>query len=405
MHQLKAILRTSYLRQFNSPVAWLFFLILPLIFTAAVGAGLKGMMNDSDGPDAPQELRITLHVIQTDQSDLVDALFDTLRNVNFEIEPVNIIPENTFGLEIPADFSTRLLAGKNVTLTLHTLPDNTSSPAVEQAVMAAQGRVGGAALVAQMGLEQARSRGSVSTPEEERTFFAGLLTDTLTATKTPTAIAEVRWPEGVTLDTDVTVMANSAEHASAGQIVTWVQITLLGAAEILVDERLRGTLKRMLITPTSRTLIFGSMLSYTLLTGLAQIALLLLGGALLFGVGWGQAPLAVIAVSLTFAFAVVGLGLLLATMVKTRGQASSIVVGLSMTMSALGGAWFPLEVTPPLFRQVVQIFPSNWAMSAYTDILARSATLTDVLPNIVILLAFGAAFTALGMWRFSRYEG
>jgi ABC-2 type transport system permease protein len=199
-------------------------------------------------------------------------------------------------------------------------------------------------------------------------------------------------------------MANSTEHASAGQIVTWVQITLLSAAEVLVDERLRGTLKRMLVMPTSRALILGGKVLATVLAGLLQIAILLIGGAVVFNVGWDKAPLAVTAISVTFALAVAGMGLLLATFVKTSGQASSAVVGLSMTMAALGGAWFPLEVTPPLFRQIVQILPSTWAVRAYEDILARGATLVDMLPSIGVLLGFAIVFTFIGMLRFNRYQ-
>ena len=214
----------------------------------------------------------------------------------------------------------------------------------------------------------------------------------------------MRWPEGVQASDDEPAMANSAEHASAGQMVTWVQTTLLGAAEILVDERLRGTLKRMLIMPTSRAAILGGKLLASLLLGLAQIAILIGGGALLFGVGWGRAPLAVIAVSVTFAWAMVGLGLLLATVVKSRGQASSAVIGVAMTTAAMGGAWFPLEITPEFYRTAVQVLPSTWAMRAYEDILARGATLGDVGLHVGILFAFGLVFTLVGMWRFKDYE-
>jgi len=399
MYRLWGIIRTEFLRRFDGPTAWVFFLLLPLLFTAAVGAGLGGMMNDTP----PEEVRIYLAVIRQDDGPLVDALFATLVGLNFNLEVVETFPDDVFGLIVPAEFSERLLAGEAVELTLHIRSDSSDTPAVEQAVQAAIGRVGGAAIVAQTGVTQARDAGLVTTLEEEATLFSDMLLETLAAVENPTAVAEVVWPAGVTLETDVRDMANSTEHASAGQIVTWVQITLLGAAEVLVDERLRGTLKRMLVMPTSRALILGGKVLATVLTGLLQIAILLIGGAVLFNVGWDRAPLAVAAVSVAFALAVAGMGLLLATFVKTAGQASSAVIALSMTTAALGGAWFPLEVTPPLFRQIVQILPSTWAMRAYTDILARGATLIDVLPGVGVLLGFAVLFTVIGVWRFNRY--
>lgn len=399
MHRLWGIIRTEFLRRFDGPTAWVFFLLLPFLFTAAVGAGLRGMMDPSDAP--PEEIRVSLAVIQRDEGPLVDALFAALEGVNFDLEMVDTFPDDVFGLIVPAEFSERLLAGEEVDLTLHIRSDSSNAPAVEQAVQAAIGRVGGAALVARNGVGQARDAGLVAA-DEEAALFADLLLDTLDAVETPAAVADVVWPEGVTLATDTRDIANSAEHASAGQIVTWVQITLLGAAEVLVDERLRGTLKRMLVMPTSRALILGGKVLATVLSGLLQIAILLVGGAVVFNVGWDRAPLAVTAISVAFTLAVAGMGLLLATFVKTGGQASSAVTAVAMTTAALGGAWFPLEITPPLYRQVVQVLPSTWAVRAYEDILARSATLGDVLPSAGVLLGFAVVFTVLGVWRFNR---
>jgi ABC-2 type transport system permease protein len=128
------------------------------------------------------------------------------------------------------------------------------------------------------------------------------------------------------------------------------------------------------------------------------------GGALLFGVDWGRDPIAVAAVSLAFALATVSLGLLVATFVRTRGQASSVVVGLSMALAAMGGAWFPLEVTPPLYRQLVKALPSTWAMQAYTDLLARGSNLGDVLLEVGVLVGFAVVFIVLGLLRFREYE-
>ncbi|MFN2110728.1 MAG: hypothetical protein ACK2UI_13810, partial [Anaerolineae bacterium] len=247
MYRLWGIIRTEFLRRFDGPTAWVFFLLLPFLFTAAVGAGLEGTMDSSDAP--PEEVRITLAVIQHDEGPLVDALFAALEGVNFDLDVVDTFPDDVFGLTIPADFSERLLAGEEVELILYVRSDSSDTPVVEQAVQAAIGRVGGAALVAQNGVAQARDAGLVA-EDEETALFADLLLDTLDAVETPAVVAEVVWPEGVTLATDTRDMANSTEHASAGQIVTWVQITLLSAAEVLVDERLRGTLKWMLVMPT-----------------------------------------------------------------------------------------------------------------------------------------------------------
>lgn len=401
LRRLVAMVRVEFLNEFSSPISLVFFFLLPLLFTFAVGAGLGGMMDPGDGP--VEEVRIPIFVRAGDDGPLVDALLDVLWAANLDPVSVDVLPEDSFGLVIPADFSATLLDGGTPILVLQTLPNNSAAPAVEQALMAARGRVGGAALVAEMGVEQARPSDVVSTAAEEKAFFVEVLEATLDATADPPAVPEVRWPAGVAV-TDTRDTTTSAEQASAGQIVTWVQITLLGAAEVLVAERLGGTLRRMLVMPTSRRAILGGKLVARLLLGLAQMALLLVVGALLFSVGWGRRPGAVAVVSVAFALATVSLGILLATFVRTEGQANSLVVGLSMAMAALGGAWFPLEVTPQLYRQVVQVLPSMWAMRAYTDILVRGADVAAVLPHVGVLVGFAVAFMGLAVWRFGRYE-
>ncbi len=400
IRRLSAMIRNEFQREFAYPSSIVFFLILPLVFTAAVGAGLGGMIS---GAETPQEYQATIYVQVRDEGPLVESFLDALREVNLNVERIEALPEEAFGLEIPAEFSSRLRESEVVTVTLHTLPTSSTSQAVEQYVRAAVGRLGGAVLIADKGTSQAEEMGAVTTEAEQRAFFENVLDETLDASQHPPAVAKVRWPEGVDI-TDSNAMATGSEQASAGQIVTWVQITLLGAAEVLVDERLRGTLKRMLVTSAGRATILAGKLLARLALGLVQMTLLLGGGALIFNVGWGENPVGTAIVSGAFALATVGLGMLVATFVRTRGQASSVVVGMSMAMAALGGAWYPLEVTPPLYRQIVKLLPSTWAMQAYTDLLARGATTQEVLPYVAVLLGFAGVFIALGVWRFRRYE-
>jgi ABC-2 type transport system permease protein len=254
-----------------------------------------------------------------------------------------------------------------------------------------------------MGLDQALEGGRVESEAEEAAYFEALLKDTLSESGEPIGTIQLDWAGDLNVVADRS-SPTSAEQASAGQVVTWTQITFLAAAEVFVGERENGTLRRLLASRSSRALTLTGKLLSRLLLGLVQMTILFVGGALIFGVQWSRDPLALIAVSLAFALATVGLGMLLATLVKTRGQASSVVVGLAMGLSALGGAWYPMEITPPIYQQLVKVLPSTWAMGAYTDLLVRGASLRDVLPAVGILLGFAVVFTSLGLLRFSKLE-
>jgi ABC-type Na+ efflux pump permease subunit len=136
-------------------------------------------------------------------------------------------------------------------------------------VRAAAGRLGGGALIAELGASQAETLEVVTTPADRRTFFNGVLTETLEASPDPPAVVQVRWADDVNAAASPSAGATGPEQASAGQLVTWVQITLLGAAEVLVDERQRGTMRRMLVTPAARASILGGKLLPRLVPGLA----------------------------------------------------------------------------------------------------------------------------------------
>jgi ABC-2 type transport system permease protein len=399
--KLFAMIRVGFLLEFAYPISLLFFIILPLAFTAAVSAGLGGMGGDSEAP--PEVVVSPIFVLSLDEGDLDEVLIESLKENNLTPERVSVFPEEGFKLQIPADFSSLLHSGETVRVTFYTQPTNSASQAVEQYLRAATSRLAGAVLVAEMGVEQARDSDLIQTDEDAALFFNDVLEETLKASETPIAESEIVWAGRIRLDVSRD-MATSAEQASAGQIVTWTQITLLGAAEVFVIEREKGTLRRLLISPSPRSLtLFGKLLS-RLALGLFQMALLFVGGTLIFGVQWGTSPGALIAVSAAFALATVSLGMLLATFIRTRGQANSTVIGLALALSALGGAWYPLEVTPPLYREIVKVLPSNWAMRAYTDLLVRQAGFQDVLPAVGVLLLFTAVFLTVGILRFKHLD-
>ena len=403
MRRLLACVRIEFLREFTSPMSAVFFLILPLVFTAAVSAGLRGM-GGSDSQEPPREVEISLPIWSEDSGPLTQALVDTLETAHVTVERVEALSKEQFGLIVPGAMSAELLAGSPVTLTLQVPGAVSSVDVVREALRPATERLNTAVQVVRGGLQQAREM-QVLAPEDEQAFVDGLLDDIMKAAQHPPVVPQVNWGEGGEVEEPTSLtMATNTEQASAGQLVTWVQITLLGAAEVLVGERLLGTLRRLFVMPTARVSILSGKLVARLLLGLTQMAILLVGGALLFGVEWGSDPLAVAVVSLAFALATVGLGILLATIVRTRGQAQSAVVGVSMAMAALGGAWYPIEITPPVYRQVVQVLPSTWAMRAYTDLLARGADVMGVLPEVGVLLLFAAVFTAVGLIRFQRYR-
>jgi len=68
--------------------------------------------------------------------------------------------------------------------------------------------------------------------------------------------------------------------------------------------------------------------------------------------------------------------------------------------SALGGAWFPLEIAGSTFASVGHALPTAWAMEGFQNLVLRGLGLSTVLLPAGLLLAYAAAFFGLAIWRF-----
>lgn len=199
------------------------------------------------------------------------------------------------------------------------------------------------------------------------------------------------------------VQYDPAANSSAGQLITWVFIPLIGISAAFAFERETGTLRRLLTTPTGKgTFLLGSILG-NVLWALVQMTLLILFGVIVLRVPWADRPAALALMMLAAAASAAALGAMLGTFVKTAGQANGLSIMLGMVMALLGGCWYPIELFPEAVRTAVKVLPTTWAMQGMTDMLVRGQSLAGVLPEAAVLLGFAALFFAVGIARF-RYE-
>jgi ABC-2 type transport system permease protein len=189
-------------------------------------------------------------------------------------------------------------------------------------------------------------------------------------------------------------------NSVAGQMITWVFIPLIGLSAMFAMERTGGTLRRLLVTPTSKAVYIGGTVIGQVLTALLQMALLITFGVLVLQIDWGQSPLALGLVMLTSALAAASLGTMLGTIVKTEGQANGLSIMIGMVMAMMGGCWYPIELFPQAIRTAAQVLPTYWAMSGFLDIAVRGQGVSGILLESGILLGFALVFFLIGVWRF-----
>jgi ABC-2 type transport system permease protein len=184
-------------------------------------------------------------------------------------------------------------------------------------------------------------------------------------------------------------------YPAAANLVLFTFINTLAVAGVIVEGRRLGVTRRILAGPASPGTVVAGYAASRFVVALFQGALVVVAGALLFGVRWGD-PLAAAALVVAFSVVAAALGVLLGAVARTPEQAQSIAIPVGIAMGMLGGALWPLELVPDWLRQVGHLTPHAWAMDGWITVVFRDGGLTDIALELAVLLAFGAAAAALG---------
>jgi len=386
--------------EFSHRSTFIFFLILPLVFTAVVGLALGGSGEDHD-PRQPYAL------VNLDGGALSETLAQALE-ASTSSRPIATTldralaaiddGEINIAVVIPETFSTSVAEGETVSLRFVMGEEDMTSAIVRESVRSAAATTGSLYLVVQTSMAEAERLQPFNSDAERESYADQALALATQLATTPSVVVETE----TGTDTSIEI-AEGFEQSSPGQLVTWSLITLLGGSVAIVNERKHGTLRRLLTMPAHKAEILAGLILGRLFLGLIQMVILIVFGALAFDIPWGQSPLALGLSVFSFALASTSLGLFLATLARTAGQADGWTTMFSMLMAALGGAWWPLDITPPAYQIAVSAVPSTWAMRAFSDVILRGQGVEGVLLESGVLLGFAMLFFALGLWRF-RFE-
>jgi ABC-2 type transport system permease protein len=383
--------------EFSYRSTYIFFLVLPILFTTVLGLAMNSMYGDSGASD-----KLALPVANLDEGTFSEQLIETLKAspiVSPTLYPTKEDAQAAFEkdalqamLVIPAGFTQDLQAGKPGKLQMLESPSAADALNLEQIVRSAAGRLNMTIMIASESVNQAEKIQPFASPSDRQVYYDSSLAQAEQLLAHPPTQAVVE-----TAGTQTNAIASGFEQSSAGQLITWVLITLLGGSEVFVAERQGGTLRRLLTTATNRGTILAGKILGRFLMGMTQMAILIGFGVLVLGIHWGKEPLALAVLLTAFGLAGTSLGVMLGAFARTSSQASNLTTLFSMLLAALGGAWWPLEVTPPVYQAVVKVFPSTWAMNGMTDIVARGRGVMDILPNALVLIGFAALFFVIGL--------
>jgi ABC-2 type transport system permease protein len=187
-----------------------------------------------------------------------------------------------------------------------------------------------------------------------------------------------------------------------GMAVFFLMFSMFDGSRSILLEQTRGTLPRLMTTPTSTGEIILGKMGGTFLTGLLQFTILVLASTLLFGISWGSSPLGVATIVVLTVFAAAGLGALLTTFARNENQASIIASAVSLTFGALGGSFFPSSSLTGVVDMASRLTINRWAMDGFTKLTMGKAGFIDILPEAGILAVIGLITFVLALRGFRR---
>ena len=225
----------------------------------------------------------------------------------------------------------------------------------------------------------------------------------------PEAIEWMRglaWPvnASITVKTPKTLMGRAGLRGWFTMAMAGVEFLIAGmamGATMVVEERERGTLRRLLAAPIGPwDLLFGKTLSGLVWLGISALT------CLFYGLAWGARiywnPLAnpahalVPVVLLLGALTSLGMGLLISTISKTARGASGLATAVSWPLMFLTGIWMPKWMLPGPLQALADWFPITIAVDAVRNVMVFNGGLEAIAPVLPSLVVFAIVIYGLG---------
>ncbi|MEM7707902.1 MAG: ABC transporter permease [Pseudomonadota bacterium] len=195
----------------------------------------------------------------------------------------------------------------------------------------------------------------------------------------------------------------SAVNIVPGLLGTILTMTMmLFTAVAIVRERERGNLELLINTPVSTPeLMVGKVVPYILI-GLAQVALIVALGQVLFKVPFAGTIGNLYLGAVVFITANLALGLLISTVARTQFQAMQMTFFIMLPSILLSGFMFPFEGMPAFAQFLGECLPNTHFIRIARGVMLRGADLGDLAGELRSLGLIALVALGLAMARFSR---
>ncbi len=173
-------------------------------------------------------------------------------------------------------------------------------------------------------------------------------------------------------------------------------------AASIAQERTRGTLMRLQVSPANEfQLLGGKALACFLATLLVMVLLTALGMQLgMRPVSMGKLGLAAVVV----AFCFVGIMMCMSTFGRSEEAVAGTGWAINLVMAMIGGCAIPVMFMPPAIARLSVLSPVHWSIRALEGAIWRDFTWREMAWPLTILLVAGLAALLTGVGRIRRQQ-
>ncbi len=368
-HRLWAIVLKEFVQMRRDRVTFGMMVGIPLLQLTLFGYAIN-----ADPRHLPTAVRIADHGAFA--RTLVAALrqseyFSIVREATSEAEAARLLQlgEVQFVINIPEDFSRRLLRGERPTVLMEA---DASDPAATGPAIAAARLLSTSVFDRDLDGPLARLRGK-----------PGPVDFQIHAHYNPENITQYNVVPGL-----------------MGVVLTMTMVVITALA--ITRERERGTMENLLATPVRPfEVMVGKIIPY-IVVGYVQVTLILLAAHFLFHVPMVGSLALVYGVSFLFIAANLAVGITFSTLAKNQLQAVQMAFFFFLPSILLSGFMFPFRGMPEWAQAIGSGLPLTHYLRIVRGILLKGSGPAEIAPELWPLLAFLVVAMAVGVKRYRQ---
>jgi ABC-2 type transport system permease protein len=368
-HRLWAVVMKEFIQMRRDRVTFGMMVGIPLLQLTLFGYAIN-----ADPKNLPTALRLG------DQGPFARTLVAEMRTSQYfalvrvtdseaEVERLLRLGDIQFAVNIPEDFTRRVLRGERPTVLVEA---DATDPAATGPAIAAFRALADTALDRDLTGPLARLRGKPGPVDFE-----------VHAHYNPENITQYNVVPGL-----------------MGVVLTMTMVIITGLA--ITRERERGTMENLLATPVRPfEVMLGKILPY-IAVGYIQVTLILLAARFLFNVPMVGSLVLLYVVALLFIAANLAMGITLSTLAKNQLQAVQMAFFFFLPSILLSGFMFPFRGMPVWAQWIGSCLPITHFLRIVRGILLKGNGIPEIMPEVWPIALFVAVAMTVGVKRYRQ---